>query len=611
MRKKIITIFCVFCLTTFIQAEQANSRIIHFAKDEAVGRLLIRDANTTEPYNLIPSWELLNQAQGDINIPAGKEIKLEVYENSSDISFLSELGPNDLQAISLKRTNFLDEDLVHLKNLTGLIALDISSTMQIHGSGFEHLTNFKNLKQLDCFNSNISDIALKYISKMSSLERISFYWTQIKGPGLVHLKNLNSLKELSLSKTLITDDSFVPLKDITWLTKLELYDTRIGDNGLAVLEGMTSLEILILGSLERGADVNSPITDAGLIHLSKLTKLNKLGLYRTCITDEGLKHLSGLTNLESLSLNKTKITGAGFAYLNKLAPLRALELDNTALTGIGLANLKPWSNTFENLIIDGTKINDDDLAYLADLKNLKYINLGNTSITDTGLEHIRNIKSLESIYLDNTKITDKGLMLLKDLPNLRQIRVNNTLVTNVGLNTFKQESASKSIEANINIATISTRQGGTRMIRRVTAQPEAKPLPLIGKPVPNLEKISINMDFEQTKDKGILFCFFDIEQRSSRNCILELNKKSKELKTKNIEIIAVQASKIERTNFDEWINKNNIDFSVGMISGSEEQTRFNWGVKALPWLIFTDKEHVVQAEDFPISELDEIVNISK
>ena len=41
-----------------------------------------------------------------------------------------------------------------------------------------------------------------------------------------------------------------------------------------------------------------------------------------------------------------------------------------------------------------------------------------------------------------------------------------------------------------------------------------------------------------------------------------------------------------------------------MIQNDVEKTRFTSGVKALPWLILTDKEHSVQAEGFSINELD-------
>jgi len=41
------------------------------------------------------------------------------------------------------------------------------------------------------------------------------------------------------------------------------------------------------------------------------------------------------------------------------------------------------------------------------------------------------------------------------------------------------------------------------------------------------------------------------------------------------------------------------------INGDVEKTRFDWGVRSLPWLILTDKEHIIQTEGFSINELDE------
>jgi hypothetical protein len=45
-----------------------------------------------------------------------------------------------------------------------------------------------------------------------------------------------------------------------------------------------------------------------------------------------------------------------------------------------------------------------------------------------------------------------------------------------------------------------------------------------------------------------------------------------------------------------------------MISDDEEKTRFEWGVKALPWLILTDRKHIIRAEGFMLSELEEKIN---
>jgi len=40
-----------------------------------------------------------------------------------------------------------------------------------------------------------------------------------------------------------------------------------------------------------------------------------------------------------------------------------------------------------------------------------------------------------------------------------------------------------------------------------------------------------------------------------------------------------------------------------MIQDNAEKTKFDWGVKSLPWLLLTDGKHIVQAEGFSINEL--------
>ncbi len=120
-----------------------------------------------------------------------------------------------------------------------------------------------------------------------------------------------------------------------------------------------------------------------------------------------------------------------------------------------------------------------------------------------------------------------------------------------------------------------------------------------------MKELGVNLPPADVNDKKILVCFFDMEQRPSRNCILQISKKAKQLKEKGVVIITVQTSKIERTKLDEWIKGNNITFPVGMVEGDSEKIRFTWGIKSLPWLILTDKQHIVTAEGFSLDELDE------
>jgi len=122
-----------------------------------------------------------------------------------------------------------------------------------------------------------------------------------------------------------------------------------------------------------------------------------------------------------------------------------------------------------------------------------------------------------------------------------------------------------------------------------------------------LKGLGIELSPADVNNKRILVCFFDMEQRPSRNYILQISKKAKEIKDKGFVTIAVQTSKIEQAKLDGWIKENNITFPLGMIEADEEKTRFNWGIRSLPWLILTDKEHVVIAEGFNIAGLEEIL----
>lgn len=128
---------------------------------------------------------------------------------------------------------------------------------------------------------------------------------------------------------------------------------------------------------------------------------------------------------------------------------------------------------------------------------------------------------------------------------------------------------------------------------------------LVGESLPDINNLNVAIPQVDIENKMILMCFFDMLQQSSRNCILQLSKRAQELKAKDVVIVAVLDSKIGRKNLDEWIKENNIDFPMGIVEGNSRKIKFSWGVKSLPWLILTNKKHVVVAEGFSIDELDE------
>ncbi len=139
----------------------------------------------------------------------------------------------------------------------------------------------------------------------------------------------------------------------------------------------------------------------------------------------------------------------------------------------------------------------------------------------------------------------------------------------------------------------------------------AKQDPILGKNLPDIKELGIDLKVIKAKNVSILICFFDMQQRPSRNCIMQLSKRAQELAAKDVVVVAIQASIIDKSTLDEWMKENNIPFPIGMIQGDEETARFAWGIRSLPWLILTDKSHLVISNGFSLSELGSKIEASQ
>jgi protocatechuate 3,4-dioxygenase beta subunit len=135
-------------------------------------------------------------------------------------------------------------------------------------------------------------------------------------------------------------------------------------------------------------------------------------------------------------------------------------------------------------------------------------------------------------------------------------------------------------------------------------RPHADLTPLLGHALPPLDPIGHGAQRDQARDKAILVCFFDVDQRPSRNCLLQMGRRFDSLTAGGLVVLGVQASRVEQDTLTEWLTQNGLAFPVGQIAMPEEITRAAWGVKSLPWLILADREKKVVAEGFPVQELD-------
>ncbi|MFP6613292.1 MAG: leucine-rich repeat domain-containing protein [Pirellulales bacterium] len=184
------------------------------------------------------------------------------------------------------------------------------------------------------------------------------------------------------------------------------------DEVIAAIKEMARRVTVDKGTVVAVSLKGTKVTDAGLVHLKRLTSLKILDLSNTKVTDAGLVHLKGLTKLEKLSLNDTKVTDAGLEHLKGLTKLESLSLWDTKVTDAGLEHLKGMTE-LKKLSLLNTKITDAGLVHLKGLTNLEVLNLTRTKITDAGLVHLKGLTGLLFLYLNRTKVTDAGVNKLQ------------------------------------------------------------------------------------------------------------------------------------------------------------------------------------------------------
>jgi hypothetical protein len=116
----------------------------------------------------------------------------------------------------------------------------------------------------------------------------------------------------------------------------------------------------------------------------------------------------------------------------------------------------------------------------------------------------------------------------------------------------------------------------------------------VGQSIPGFENIKI-ADFksESIENKSLLICFWDMEQRPSRQYIQELQKQKETLESKSIEILIIHAGTKAENEIKQWIEKNKISLTSGTIEGEPYDTLLAWGARGLPWFVLTDKKHVI------------------
>jgi hypothetical protein len=439
------------------------TKVLHFPAERHIGWLFVEAGrDLSSPLGLDPervalegNWDFVGLAQGDVTVPANRNIQLTIHLGSGpeDLSCLAKLGPSDLyklniqsstrrssancprlesishltglQVLSLGNTGVTGGQMSSLKSLSSLRGIQLIREMSFGGAGLAALKEFPALEYLDCY-TNTTDAELQHISQLANLKWLRLRMGRIGGPGLVELAKIPYLERLALWGDKGLSDRHVRyLEGLRHLKSLTLWgsDAHLTNSTLASVSKLSSLEELHL------IRVKTDFTDSGIGQLAKLNNLRILGasprdasvlagmgqlesVSGIVLTSRNMKALAGLSNLKSLGLKlEAPVSGSDGNPVAMLSTLKSLE----TLHVVG------WSM--------GAKcFGDEELASLESMRSLKDLSIPVEGLTDRGLASIGKLRQLESLNLmgtgKNNRLSNSGLNHLNGLSHLQKLCLN-------------------------------------------------------------------------------------------------------------------------------------------------------------------------------------------
>jgi len=466
---------------------QNTARVVHFPKDMSIGRVYLVEMPLPQDrlWHRALIWDnkSLGEARGDVTVPAGAILRLDVFGEVPKGRPFANLRPNDIQMMSLMTCRYVNDALIQdVSRLTGLEVLMLGEST-ITSKGLRYLTRLKMLKALAIpgyirsqdmdflrelppleylhFGSPmVTDDKMPVIGTLTSLTQLSLGGSEV-GQGLAQIKGLKSLRWLHLeaNRSYDIDKHLAHIAGLTELEELDLSDTQIGDAGLAHLAGLTKLKKLHIRSnpatdritnaglahlkdLKSLEEINLPytrITDTGIECLTQIESLKKMNPYGNGITDKVIEKIAKMKSLENLGVRSDNITDAGMAQLAQFANLKSLDLNGCPVTNAGLASLTKMK-TLDTLTISGTRINGEGLGALREFPDLAELNLLFMKLGDKRISCLTNLPKLKKIWLGYSDfgLSDEDLAHLGRITSLENLDIRLTgdhpsTVTNEGL----------------------------------------------------------------------------------------------------------------------------------------------------------------------------------
>jgi hypothetical protein len=245
-----------------------------------------------------------------------------------------------LTHLDLSLTRIGDQGMQEIKNLPGVVELDLQFAEYVTDEGMAAIKGWKKLRWLNIRGTKSSDTTLEHISGIATLEHVNVGSAVITDVGIERLTSLPNLKSLAIGGNELGDAGLQALRQIPSLTYLDLsgrqgtdsnvWTITMSDVGLDAVLSLKELRELRFGCTSIGVGVEGArfatvstvsVTDRWLEKMKSLPKLERLKL-QGCdrIDDRAIPLLASFPGLRELDLKGSAVTDKGVAALLAARP---------------------------------------------------------------------------------------------------------------------------------------------------------------------------------------------------------------------------------------------------------------------------------------------------
>jgi hypothetical protein len=313
---------------------------------------------------------------------------------------------------------------------SNVTSLNIANCHQVDDISLKYIADsFKQLEALTVTKCNITDVGMKFITRLARLKSL-----HMGGCSRVSLDEVSKIKNLTTLSApcckLITNTS------LRLLAPLKLTILRLSGNSITRCKYIGKIVTLIELSLDYCSIEDEFINDVEIAKLSTLINLKTLSLSNSGITSTGLKHIQKLPSLESLDISSCDII-EDYTPLLEFSKLQTLQLPRHFFPEdlYCLGNMTNLTHLYLSRLIDDTHMelmpNKSTLVSLGQNYNIssdnleEFVNLRLLNLSQcydfTALEKLIALTNLEVLDLHGMNFDSKGMRAVYSLTKLTQL----------------------------------------------------------------------------------------------------------------------------------------------------------------------------------------------